>query len=397
MTPIGWNRFLTALGLALGVAAGLPAQQAGQPRPNPYRTRGAGAAAAQRLVSPEIHADKRITFRIRAPKSTTVELLFGAWNPKPQPMTKDENGLWTITIGPVEPEIYTYAFLVDGVRVLDLLNPNLKTGSRGLDASEVEVTGATPRFDEVQNVPHGLIHIHPYMSTPLKRLRGLYVYTPPEYDREPRRRFPVLYLRHGSGDTEANWSDDGRAGVILENLLAAGKAKPMLIVMTNGDTDNTWAGGSSPEAMNLLGNELIQDVIPLIEKGYRVQPGRENRAIAGLSMGGGQAFTIGLKNLDTFAWVAEFSSGLVSDADFDLSKHLPGFLERPDEANGKLRLLMLACGEDDPRWAGQLNLSDVLKKHGIRHEFKGTPGGHEWKVWRHLLADFLQNAFQARN
>ena len=310
-------------------------------------------------------------------------------------MVRDVAGVWSITIGPVEPEIYTYAFLVDGVRVLDLANPSLKTGSRGLDASEVEVPGTPPRFDQVQNVPHGTIHIHSYMSTPLKRLRGLYVYVPPDYERDPKRRFPVLYLRHGSGDTEANWSDDGRAGVILENLMAQGKAIPMLIVMTNGDTDNTWAGGSSPEAMEFLSRELLSDVIPLVEKTYRVRQDRESRAITGLSMGGGQAFTIGLKNRETFAWVGEFSSGLVSDVDFDLDKHLPGLLKNASQVNKELRLFFLGCGADDPRYPGQLSLADLLKERGIRHEFLSTPGGHEWKVWRHLLADFLQKVFQS--
>ena len=309
-------------------------------------------------------------------------------------MTRDAAGVWTITIEPVAPELYTYAFTVDGVRVLDLANPNLKTGGRGLDASEVEVPGTPPRFDEVQDVPHGVLHIHRYMSTPLKRLRGLYVYVPPDYEKDPKRRFPVLYLRHGSGDNEANWSDDGRAGAILENLLARKKATPMLIVMPNGDTDNTWAGGSSPEAMDLLAKELFADVIPLVEKNYRVLAGREHRAITGLSMGGGQAFTIGLKNLDSFAWVGEFSSGLVSDAAFDLDKHLPGFLAEASKVNQKLKFFFLGCGTEDPRYQGQLDLSARLKEHEIRHEFFSTPGGHEWKVWRHLLADFLQRVFK---
>jgi enterochelin esterase family protein len=364
-----------------------------QPRRNTYRTQGA-ASARRRLISPEVHPDRRITFRISAPKSAEVTLLFGAWNPKPQPMTRDAAGVWTLTIGPVAPEIYTYAFSVDGVRVLDLANPNLKTGARGLDASEVEIPGTPPRFDEVQNVPHGAIHIRSYMSTPLMRLRGLYVYLPPDYEKDIKRAYPVLYLRHGSGDTEANWSDDGRAGVILENLLAQGKAVPMLIVMTNGDTDNTWLGGSSPQAIELLAKELLGDVIPLIEKTYRVLPGRDDRAITGLSMGGGQAFTIGLKNLETFAWVGQFSSGLVSDAEFNLEKHLPGFLSDASGVNQKLKFFFLGCGTEDPRYQGQLDLSAVLKKHGIRHQFFSTPGGHEWRVWRHLLADFLQRVFK---
>ena len=189
--------------------------------------------------------------------------------------------------------------------------------------------GNPPRFDEVRNVPHGALQIRTYTSTPLKESRKLYVYTPPQYDTEPGRRFPVLYLRHGSGDNEENWSDTGRAGVILDNLIAQHKAVPMIIVMPNGDTDGSWAGGSSPEGIELLTQELLTDIIPMIDRTYRVARGRENRAITGLSMGGGQAFTMGLKHMDMFAWVGEFSSGLVSDTEFQLEKYLPGFLEHP--------------------------------------------------------------------
>jgi enterochelin esterase-like enzyme len=279
------------------------------------------------------------------------------------------------------------------VRILDPANPNLKNG-RTIDASIVEVPGTPARFDEVQSVPHGTLRIHIYQSTPLRKLRRLYVYTPPGYDSEPARRFPVLYLRHGSGDNEENWSDTGRAGIILDNLIAQHKAVPMLIVMPNGDTDGSWAGGSSPEGIELLSQELLTDIMPMIEKNYRVAPGRENRSITGLSMGGGQAFTIGLKHMDVFAWVGEFSSGLVSDADFHLDKYLPGFLENPASVNGRLRLFYLSCGAEDPRFTGQLDLGDVLKAHNIHYVWFPTPGAHEWKVWRHALADFAPRLFR---
>ncbi len=379
----------TRLLLLLAAAAlALTSQSAGGRRPNQYRSN--AAQRAPRLISPQVNADRTITFRVSAPKVAEVVLSFGAVR---QAMSKDSGGVWSATIGPVEPEIYTYTFLVDGLRVLDLANPNLKPGL-GLDASVVEVPGTPPRFDQVQDVPHGAIHVRDYVSTPLKRRRGIYIYVPPDYDTGRARRFPVLYLRHGFGDFEGNWSMDGRAGVILDNLLARRKARPMLIVMTNGMTDDTWSGGSSPEGIETLSKELFADVIPLVEKNYRVLAGREHRAIAGLSMGGGQAFTIGLKNLDTFAWVGEFSSGLISEAGFDLDKHLPGFLADPAAVNRKLRLLFLGCGSEDPRMPGQLNLADELKEHGIHREFRSTPGAHEWKVWRHLLAEFLQEIFQ---
>ncbi len=363
------------------------------PKANAYRSTGMGGGAP-RLVSPEVGSDRRITFRVKAPKAGQVELLFGAWNSKPQAMSRNSAGVWSVTIGPVEPQIYTYTFLLDGARVLDSANPALKTGAHGLDASVVEVMGSPARFDEVRAVPHGSTHVLQYMSTPLKRLRALYVYVPPQYEAERRRKFPALYLRHGSGDTESNWSADGRAGVILENLLAEGKAEPMLIVMTNGDTDQTWVGGSSPQAMQALGQELLGDVIPLIEKRYRVRVGREHRAIAGLSMGGGQAFTIGLRNLGMFAWVAEFSSGLLSDVNFDLKAHVPGFLEDAKASNARLKLLYVSCGDADPRIPGHENLSGLLHSKGIRHEYVTVPGGHEWVVWRKLLADLLPRLFR---
>jgi enterochelin esterase family protein len=365
----------------------LVAQDAPRPK-NTYHSNG-GASAAPRLVSPEVRKDRTILFRLRAPEAARVNLLFAG----SKPMTKDVAGIWTITVGPVEPEIYQYNFVVDGVRILDPGNPNLKNG-RTLDASIVEVPGNPPRFDELQSVPHGALQIRTYLSTPLKQPRKLYVYTPPQYDSESGRGFPVLYLRHGSGDNEENWSDTGRAGVILDNLIAARKAAPMIIVMPNGNTDGSWAGGSSAEGIEMLGQELLTDIIPMIDKTYRVLAGRENRAITGLSMGGGQAFTIGLKHMDLFAWVGEFSSGLVSDNEFRLDKHLPGFLDHPDDVNRKLKLLFLSCGTEDPRYPGQLDLADNLKSHGIRYVWYPTPGVHEWKVWRHALAEFARKVFQ---
>ncbi len=355
---------------------------------NTYHSSG-GASAASRLVSPEIRPDRTIVFRLRAPEAARVTLSFGG----SKPMSKDDSGVWSATVGPVEPEIYQYNFVLDGVRILDPGNPHLKNG-RALDASIVEVPGNPPRFDELQSVAHGALQIRTYMSTPLKKPRRLYVYTPPLYDLEPNRRFPVLYLRHGSGDNEENWSDTGRAGVILDNLIAQHKAVPMIIVMPNGDTDGSWAGGSSPEGIEMLGQELLSDIIPMIDRTYRVASGRENRAITGLSMGGGQAFTIGLKHLDLFAWVGEFSSGLVSDTEFRLEKHLPGFLDHADEVNRKLKLLFLSCGTQDPRYPGQLDLADTLKQHNIHYVWYPTPGVHEWKVWRHALAEFAQKVFQ---
>jgi enterochelin esterase family protein len=350
------------------------------------------------LVSPEVHPDRRVTFRLRAPKAAAVTVLLGSR--QAQPLVKDAEGLWSATIGPVEPDLYTYVFSVDGLRMVDPANPQAKIGT-GVQASLLDVPADPPRFDQVQNVPRGALHVHQYTATPLGRTRGLYVYTPPDYAKNRNARYPVLYLRHGGGDQEWSWSVEGRAGVILDNLLAQGKARPMLIVMTNGHVDPRGLGsspaGSTGEAMDLLARELLNDVIPLVESQYRVLADREHRAITGLSMGGGQAFLIGLRNLDKFAWVGQFSSGHISREGFDLEKQVPGFLADPKAVNRKLRLLWMGCGDqDDTRLPGQLRLVELLKKHGIEHEYHQTPGGHEWKVWRVFLADFLSKIFQKR-
>ena len=377
-------RFLVGLMLTASLATG-------QVRPkNTYRGPGAGTPTAPaRPVSPEIHPDRTVTFRLLAPQANTVAL---SWNGT-KPMAKDASGLWSITVGPVEPDIYTYNFVVDGVRTLDPGTNFIKNG-HFLDASAFEIPGNPPRFDEVRNVPHGALGIRTYTSTPLHILRHLYVYTPPQYDTEPNRKFPVLYLKHGSGDSEENWSDTGRAGVILDNLIAEHKAQPMLIVMPNGDIDNNILNGSTPRGLELTGQELLTDIIPLIESNYRVAPGRENRAITGLSMGGGQAFTTGLRHRELFAWVGEFSSGLISDAEFKLDKHVPGFYNDPAAINRELRLLYLSCGTEDPRIPGHLDLLDDLKAHNINAVWFPTPGAHEWKVWRHALADFAPRLFR---
>lgn len=343
--------------------------------------------------SPVVNLDRSITFRIKAPKASNVDLLFGEWNVKPQPMKKDTGSVWIITIKPVQPDVYSYLFRVDGVQTMDLNNPSTKIGTQ-IYSSIVEVPGKPARFDEVQNVPHGVMQVHRYMSSSLKRLRGLNVYLPPQYLTEPNRKFPVLYLRHGGGDDETSWTQPaGRADVILENLIAKKKAVPMIIVMTNGLTDGTWAGGSTAQAMKDLEAELLHDVMPLVEKTYRVLPGRQNRAITGLSMGGGQAFVMGLHNLDKFAWIGEFSAGLMSDKDFKVDELLPGIM-KAGNINPKLKLLWIGVGTDDPRYPGHMVLIDDLKKKGIKYEFHDTPGGHEWKVWRVELEGFLQKIFR---
>lgn len=348
---------------------------------------------AGKPFSPEVHEDGRITFRLRGRDARQAQLLFGEWNVTPQPMTKDSAGVWSITTAPQAPGVYAYLFNVDGVNMADLSNPDVKAGTE-VYGSMVEVTGAKPTFDQWQNVPHGTLFTVRYVSAALGKLRSMRVYLPPQYETGTRRRFPVLCLRHGGGDNETSWTQTaGRADVIMDNLLAENKARPMIIVMPNGLTDGSWAGGSTKEGMEALEKELLEDILPYIRRHYRTLPGPENTAIAGLSMGGGQAYVMGLRNLRQFAWIGQFSSGLLADGSFDINERAPGVFDKPDAVNKQLRLLWIGCGTDDPRMAGHRKLSEELTRKGIRHETLNTPGGHEWTVWRVQLHAFLQRLF----
>jgi len=362
--------------------------------PNTYSVSAWWANTAP-AFSPVIMKTNEIIFRINAPKAQKVELLFGEWNIKPALLSRDTTGVWSIKIGPISPGIYSYLFSVDGSRIPDFSNPIVKTGTE-IYGSIVEVPGGDkPRFDEIQPVPHGTLQIYKYSSTPLKILRQLYVYLPPSYYKEPNKKFPVLFLRHGGGDNESSWTQEsGRAQIILENLIAANQAVPMIIVMSNGLTDGTWSGGSTKEGINDLENELLYDIIPLVESTFRVLPGSHNRSLAGLSMGGGQAYLIGLRHPENFAWIGEFSSGLLSDAKFDINDRIPGVYSESAVLNKKLKLLFIACGSDDPRFPGHIALNNMLKEKGIRHEEYTLSGGHEWKVWREALRIFMTKLFK---
>ena len=381
------------LRLASAVAALIFAVTSSVAQENNYTVQGWWGPASPPF-SPAVSTDGSIIFRTKAPNARVVSLHLGEWDIKPIKMQRDSGGVWSTKVLNIKPGIYSYLFDVDGVKTPDFANPLTKTGTE-FYSSIVEVPGNPARLDEEQNVPHGTMHIVKYQSTPLKKTRAMYIFLPNEYKNQPKRKFPVLYLRHGGGDNESSWSQAaGKADIILENLIAAKKAEPMIIVMTNGLTDGSWAGGSSKEGMEALEEELLKDVIPLIESDYRVKSNKEDRAIAGLSMGGGQAFIIGLRNLDKFAWIGEFSSGLLSDRSFDINERAPGVFKNPETVNKQLKLLYLACGTEDPRIDGHRELDKKLTKSKIRHEYHESPGGHEWQVWRTHLASFMQKLFK---
>lgn len=342
---------------------------------------------------PEIHPDRTIRFQLRAPKASDVELTLEASSVK-HPMEKGVDGLWTLTLGPLEPGIYGYSFWLDGVRVADLSGPAVKPEPRPV-SSMFEIPADRPQFYDFDPVvPHGTVRLHDYESKSLGKLRRLRVYTPPGYDQNPRARFPVLVLLHGGFDTEATWTDYGRAHFMLDNLLAAGKATPMLIVMVDGFADrkiagaNPAAGANDPTAFE---DDLLKDALPFVENNYRTKPGPENRAVTGLSMGGGQALAIGLMHPERFAWVGGMS-GSPANREWVLGETV----KNSKRTNQRLKLLWFACGKSDGAMQSNADMDKTLTQAGIHHTFVPMEGGHEWTVWRRGLNTFLPLIFTGR-
>jgi len=352
------------------------------------------AQQPQPIQSPEVHSDGRVTFRFRAPNAKEVKVnLTGA---KVGPMVKDEQGVWSVTTDPLQPDYYEYAFIADGVALLDPSNP-VRIPNLLSNDSEVHVPGPVSLPWEVNDVPHGTIHHHFYRSAVVGDDRDFYVYTPPGYDAAAAKRYPVLYLLHGFSDDASAWTVVGRANVILDNLIAQGKAKPMLIVMTLGygapEIVSRRGTGAFRDAnlrqknMDRFRDALFTEVIPQVEKAYRVSADRNARAIAGLSMGGAESLYTGLNAIDRFAWIGAFSSGGLGD-DFNAA-----FPKLDPQANEKLKLLWIACGTDDRLIEPNRKVREWLKSKGIHPTEIETPGAHMWMVWRRNLAEFAPLLF----
>ena len=368
--------------------------QNGAPAGAPGRGAGRGGRGAAPQPPPyEVHSDRTVLFRLRAPEAAGVKLN-GDFIQGAKDMAKGDDGVWTVTVGPLAPAVYNYTFSIDGVRDIDPNNPMVKLGDRSSE-SMFEVPADQPAAYDVQNVPHGTVHINWYHSGSLNALRSIYVYTPPGYE-EGRGKLPVLYLLHGSGDTEAGWVDVGRANLILDNLIAAGKAKPMMIVMPYGRPLPdvmlvASAGGRGPgNANEEFGKDLLQDVIPYVEKLYRASSKPDDRALAGLSMGGGQALQIGTSHLDTFHYIGAFSAAARGNPE----EAFKDFLADPAADNKKLKLFFIACGKADGLFAGSQALADALEKHQIKHQFAPSEEGHVWRNWRNYLTEFSPQLFR---
>jgi enterochelin esterase family protein len=350
------------------------------------------------VVSPEVHPDRKVTFRIRAPKAGEVTLR-GDWMTGPaEKLNKDDKGVWSITVGPLVPDFYSYGFTVDGVRTLDPANATIKQGISSLDNMFL-LPGPESDFEDNKPVPHGDIRKVWYQSSTLKDQRRMHVYTPPGYDANTDK-YPVFYLLHGGGDEDSGWSTIGRAGFILDNLIAAKKAKPMIVVMPNGSLPRpAVAPGAKLDQAEMAAiqdrftNELMKDVIPTVEKHFRVKPGADNRALAGLSMGGGQTTRVLTTHPDQFAYVGIWSAGLFGGDPAAFDKQNEVFLKNAAAVNKSVKLLEITVGDKDFALAGSKALSEVLTRNGIKNELRVTGGGHTWINWRHYLNELAPKLF----
>jgi enterochelin esterase-like enzyme len=326
---------------------------------------------------PVVHPDRRVTFRMQAnvqtlgaPSANSV-VLSGEFMNRMQPLQKDETGAWSLTVGPVEPDIYNYTLFVNGV-------PTTR--------ATLDVPGATPMFYDMRHVPHGALERRWYFSSSIRDVRRVFVYTPPNYGRSADR-YPVVYLLHGAGADETDWPERGRANLILDNLIADGKLKPVVVVMPYGyaypPTSPLAEGAEAMQRQSeMFTRDLIEDLIPYVQTNYRVHADRNHRAIAGLSMGGGQALTIGLGHLDLFSRIAGFSS-VVGPA--QARGDYKTLIADSRKVNDRLTLLWIACGTEDRLFSSNKEFADLLKASGITHTFRVTDGAHTWRVWRRYL------------
>jgi enterochelin esterase-like enzyme len=358
-----------------------------------------------RVVSPEVAADRRVTFRILAPKAEQVRLNGGDIPGLGQgaEMKKDPNGVWETTVGPLGAGAYRYTFNVDGVTVIDPRSPATSESNTNV-WSLVVVPGSD--FMDTKDVPHGAVAEVTYFSKALNRFRRMHVYTPPGYDLG-EGKYPVFYLLHGAGDCDDAWTSVGRAGFILDNLIAAGKAKPMVVVMPAGHTSASMfrapsSGASRPPTDEFI-SDFLTDIMPYAEKHYRVYTDRQHRAIAGLSMGGGHTLNIGIPNLDKFAYLGVFSSGIfgiTGSGRGGAPASGPSWEERNKEVldNAELKkglkLVWFATGKDDGLVATSRASVEMLKKHGFEVVYKETDGAHTWVNWRNYLSEFAPQLFQ---
>jgi enterochelin esterase family protein len=350
------------------------------------------------VTSPELTADRQLTFRVLAPKASVVKLassdLPGLGQGKD--MAKGTNDVWTVSVGPVAPGSYRYNFSVDGVAVIDPRNPKTSESNENT-WSLVHVAGAD--WQDTQDVPHGAVGQVTYWSSTLKKFRRMHVYTPPGYE-AGADKYPVFYLLHGAFDSDNSWSTVGRAGFILDNLIAAGKAKPMVVVMPHGHTGPFSFGRGSMSGE--FEPEFVTDIMPLVEQRYRVRTDRASRALAGLSMGGAHTLNIGIPNLGKFAYLGVYSSGIfgIVQRPGSPAPQGPTFEEKHKsilddvKLRDGLKLFWFATGKDDFLVETSRKTVEMFKGHKFEVIYKETDGAHTWDKWRDYLNEFAPQLFR---
>ncbi len=367
------------------------------------------------VVSPELAADNSVTFRIAAPQAVEVQLS-GNWMPaaptpeggfaqEMTPLEKGQDGIWTVTVPAMEPELYAYAFMVDGVRTLDPANKNIVRDGRFSTASVLYVPGEASDLYWAKTGPKGSVHQVWYESPTLGLTRRMFVYTPPGYA-ESNENFPVLYLLHGGGGDEEAWPTLGAAQNILDNLINAGEAKPMLVVMTNGNPEQAAAFTVSPKldteaqgiggmASMLFEKSLVSDVIPYIEANYQVKTGKENRALTGLSMGGLQTMNTTFENPGMFDYIGVMSMGFADLSRFGIEiDHSKREQQIKALAAADPELYWIACGKDDFLYESVVTMREKLDELDFDYVYRESPGGHTWTNWRIYLSEFAPMLFR---
>ena len=363
------------------------------------------------IVSPEIKTDNTVIFKLFAPKATEVTMS-GEWMSgfgASVPLVKNDTGLWTVTAGPLNPELYGYTFSVDGVRMIDPNNVQVRRDGSRYESFMI-IPGKESELYVSGDVAHGNLTKTWYKSTVLGLTRRLYVYTPAGYE-TGKDKYPVFYLLHGAGGDEDAWTTMGRAVQILDNLIAAGKARPMIVVMTNGNANQSAAQNDIPlpaaarqqnmaDYMKYAGKfeeSLVTDIIPFIEKNYRTYTDKDHRAIAGLSMGGAHTQTITNNNPKLFSYIGVFSMGIMN---FGIPPQDAAKIDQEREAkievlkNSGYKVYWIGCGKDDFLYGSVTNLRSTLDKHNFKYTYRESTGGHTWANWRIYLSEFAPLLFK---
>ena len=344
---------------------------------------------------PCILPDLSVVFKTRAPEASQLQISMG----KTYEMEKDADGIWTVHTPPLDPGFHYYSLIIDGVSVADPASQSFY--GTGKMSSAIDIPEKGTDFYEIKDVPHGALSSRYYFSSYTKSWRRLFVYTPPGYENNRNKKYPVVYIQHGGGEDETGWAVQGKTDMILDNLIAENKAIPMIAVISNGNirAPGGGPGGYSSAGMAPFKEEMTKNIVPFIDTNYRTLPKAENRALCGLSMGGGQSFYVGLESPEYFGSIGVFSTGLfggirTTGSGFDAEKEIPGLLTQSDRFNKQLDVFYISCGEQDMRIDHTKKAVDLMRKNGLEVVFNSFPGDHEWQVWRKSLHDFAQHIFK---